>query len=36
MLEKPFISLPGVGAFSTVQSWKWKRLGQVKWMKELI
>ena len=34
--EKPFISLPGADAFGTVQSWKWKRLDQVRWMRELI
>ena len=36
VLEKPFISLPGADAFGTVQSWKWKRLDQVRWMRELI
>ena len=34
VFEKLFVSLPGTGAFDAVR-WKWKRLDQVRWMRDL-
>ena len=36
VFDRPFIALPGSGALGTVQSWKWKCLDQVRWMRKLI